>query len=256
MACSVHPYRADALRELERWARAGVRVCKWLPNSMGIDLEHALCRPFYRRLRELGLVLLTHVGDEHSVDAGFHDDALGNPLKLRGPLDMGVRVIAAHCASEGASADLDLDLQRGRDAAAGQARTRAPPRVDNFELFLRLMDEERYKGLLFGDISAIVAFKRAQYLPALLDRQDLHARLLFGSDYPVPAVYVVVWTSQIERMGLITAKERELLNRIWLRNPMLFDFVLKRCLVSKSGNKFRDCVFQVSLVRLEEIGGL
>jgi hypothetical protein len=30
-----------------------------------------------------------------------HDDSLGNPLLLRAPLDAGVRVIAAHCASEG-----------------------------------------------------------------------------------------------------------------------------------------------------------
>ena len=34
---SVNPYRPDALTELERWARHGARVVKWLPNAMGIN---------------------------------------------------------------------------------------------------------------------------------------------------------------------------------------------------------------------------
>ena len=34
---SVNPYRPDALAELERGARRGARMVKWLPNAMGID---------------------------------------------------------------------------------------------------------------------------------------------------------------------------------------------------------------------------
>ena len=30
---SVNPYRPDAISELERWARLGARVIKWLPNA-------------------------------------------------------------------------------------------------------------------------------------------------------------------------------------------------------------------------------
>lgn len=52
-------------------------------------------------MRSLGMVLLTHTGVEHSVDFAYHNDELGNPLLLRAPLDAGVKVIAAHCASEG-----------------------------------------------------------------------------------------------------------------------------------------------------------
>lgn len=40
----------------------------------------------------------------------------------------------------------------------------------------------------FGDISAVCAFKRTRYLPTLLDRVELHSRLVFGSDYPVVSV--------------------------------------------------------------------
>jgi len=34
---SVNPYRPDALEELERWAKRGARIVKWLQNAMGID---------------------------------------------------------------------------------------------------------------------------------------------------------------------------------------------------------------------------
>jgi hypothetical protein len=34
---SVHPYRKDALEELEKYAAQGVHLVKWLPNSMGYN---------------------------------------------------------------------------------------------------------------------------------------------------------------------------------------------------------------------------
>jgi len=34
---SVHPYREDAIEELERCYERGSRMVKWLPNAMGID---------------------------------------------------------------------------------------------------------------------------------------------------------------------------------------------------------------------------
>ena len=66
---SVHPYRPDALEELERGAKRGARMVKWLPNAMGIDPADELCDPFYQKLKELNLVLLSHGGEEKAVEA-------------------------------------------------------------------------------------------------------------------------------------------------------------------------------------------
>ena len=66
---SVNPYRHDALAELERWAQRGARVVKWLPNAMGIDPSDPLCDPFYQKMRELNLILLSHGGEEKAVEA-------------------------------------------------------------------------------------------------------------------------------------------------------------------------------------------
>ncbi len=86
---SVHPYRRDAASELERWARRGGRMVKWLPNAMGIDPSDEKCDPFYAKMKELGLVLLSHGGEEKAVEAE-EDQRLGNPLRLRRALEHGV----------------------------------------------------------------------------------------------------------------------------------------------------------------------
>lgn len=212
---SVNPYRPRALSDLERGAQRGARMVKWLPNAMGIDPADQLCDPFYRKMKELNLILLTHGGEEKAVEAKT-DQRLGNPLLLRRPLDHGVKVIVAHCAGLGDNEDLD-DPQRRR--------------VANFDLFLRLMSEERSEGLLFADISAMTQYNRiGRPLNTILKREDLHDRLVNGSDYPLPAVNLLIRTSALLKQGYITKDERTYLNEIYDYNPLLFDFVLKRIL--------------------------
>jgi predicted TIM-barrel fold metal-dependent hydrolase len=210
---SVHPYRPDATEELERWAGRGGRMVKWLPNAMGIDPSDEKCDAFYAKMKGLGLVLLSHGGEEKAVESE-EDQRLGNPLLLRRPLDHGVKVIVAHCAGLGDNEDLD---QPGR------------PRAHNFRLFLRLMDEPRYEGLVFGDISAMTQFNRiGEPLSAVIAREDLHPRLVNGSDYPLPAINALIRTGPLARAGYIETQDRALLREIYGFNPLLFDFVLKR----------------------------
>jgi hypothetical protein len=256
MPCvSIHPYRADAVAELRRCHRAGARLVKWLPNSMRIDATNSKCAPFLDAMKELNMTLLCHVGEEHSVDMCGLDNELGNPLRLRSVLDRGVRVIAAHCATEGYCNDLD-----NVDQASG-----TPPRVECFDMFLRLMDESKYKCLLFGDISAVLAFRRIGYLGRLMDRTDLHPRLCNGSDYPVPALNIVVHTGKLVKAGLMTSDQKVAIDEIYSNNPLLFDFCAKRVLRSANGNKFSDCIFRTNPaafsdaavgVEQVEVGGL
>jgi len=101
--------------------------------------------------------------------------------------------------------------------------------VPNFDLFLRLMSEKRYEGLLFADISAMTQYNRiGGPLTTMLQREDLHDRLVNGSDYPLPAVNLLIRTRALVQHGYITKDERAWLNEIYDYNPLLFDFVLKR----------------------------
>ena len=158
-------------------------------------------------------MLLSHGGEEKAVEA-HEDQKLGNPLLLRRALDHGVKVIIAHCAGLGENEDLD-DPQRKQ--------------LLNFDLFLRMMAEKRYEGLLFADISAMTQFNRSGTpLRTILEREDLHERLVNGSDYPLPAINVLIRTSTLVKQGYINKEERSALNEIYDYNPLLFDFALKR----------------------------
>ncbi len=227
-ACaSVHPYRADAIAELERVAAAGAVAVKWLPNAMNIDPSSERCDAFYAALARLNVTLICHAGEEKAVHADERQ-RLGNPLHLRRALEHGVRVVVAHCASLGQNPDLD---------APGE------PWVDNFDLFWRLFTDPRWDGQLFGELAAIALVNRVgRPLQTLLEHPELHHRLVNGSDYPLPAINVLLQTRAIVEKGFLTEGERAALNDIDRHDPLLFDFALKRT-VSWRGQRFADAVF-------------
>lgn len=226
-AASVHPHAKDALSRLD-WAVAnGARAVKWLPSAQGIDPASPRCDMFYRRLAATRLPLISHAGDERAVRG--HDEALGNPLRLRRALDAGVRVVVAHCASLGAGQDLD----RGSGA----------PLVSNFQLFARLMDSPAYRGRMFGDISAVTQGNRIDVLATLLERRDWHPRLLNGSDYPLPGILPLIAPDSMAERGLLGPDAVPVLREIREHNALLFDFVLKRSLASH-GAGFARSVFE------------
>ena len=211
----LHPYRPDALEQLDKWGQLGVKMLKWMPGVQGMDASHPLCEPFYQRMQAYGMVLITHTGKEETLYVTKFMP-LNNPLLWRRPLEMGLKVIMAHCAGLGSNPDTD-----------------APSRklVKNYKLFLRLMEEPRYEGRLFGDIAAVTEINRVGIsLATLLRRTDLHGHLVYGSDYPLPAINAVIPTELLVRLGYLREAEQQPLREIYHKNPLLFDFVLKRTL--------------------------
>lgn len=216
---SVHPYRADAVEALERAVELGCVAVKWLPNAMNIDPANPRCDRFYEAMVRLQVPLITHAGEEKAVHSEERQ-RLGNPLLLRRPLEHGVKTVIAHCASLGKNPDLD---------AADK------PWVDNFDLFMRLMAEPKWKGLLFGETSALTLVNRVgRPLETVLRDDALQARLINGSDYPLPAINALMQTGAIVKAGFLTEQERTLLNEIDQHDPLLFDFVMKRTLRLKT----------------------
>ena len=227
-AASIHPYRADALDALQAAVAGGARAVKWLPAAMGMDPAAKRCDGFYRALAAADLPLIVHCGEEKAVQGG-NRQYLNNPLRLRRPLDAGVRVVAAHCASTGQ----DIDTDRGQQG----------PHCASFSLFARLMAEPRAQGRLYGDISAVAQRNRpVSVLQTLLERTDWHDRLLQGSDYPLPGVLPLTSPAALARAGLLPPAAVSVLERIREHHPLLFDLALKR-LCSWQGQSFPHSVF-------------
>jgi predicted TIM-barrel fold metal-dependent hydrolase len=229
-ACSVHPYRRDALAELERAHATGARLIKWLPNAMGIDPSSERCQAFYDTCSRLGMVILSHAGEEKAVSSDPKFQEMGNPLLFRRALDSGVKVIIAHCASLGKLPDLD---------AAGAKKLLVPC----FDLFLRMVRTPRWKHLLYGDISAITLVNRYRMFLPLLQATDVHDNLIHGSDYPLVCVSLMNKTMPFVRARLVTSEQGKLLREIYRVNPLMWDFVIKRIMRGPNGERFPDRVF-------------
>ena len=226
---SIHPYREDAVSALVLAIQGGAKAVKWLPPVMGMDPLSGKCNRFYSAMAKYNIPLITHAGDEHAFD-DVDAQHFGNPLRLRRALDHGVRVVVAHCASEG----MGVDLDKGENA----------PLVSNFDLFARMMDEKKYEKLLFGEISAMTQLNRVgPALQAVLTREDWQHRLLNGSDYPLPGVMPLFSTETMASLGYLDQGVVEPLEEIRRYNPMLYDFILKRHL-QWQGKKFAKNIFE------------
>ncbi len=229
---SVHPYRPDALIELEHVIAQGAVAIKWLPSSMNIDLRDARCVPFYQLLVEKNIPLIVHCGEEKAVP-GAQRDELGNPLLARYALDHRVRLIVAHCASLGFALDLDR---------------RAPNEVPAFELFARLMNDNTYRPYLHADISAVFQRNRkTNVAKKLLNNTDWHSRLLHGSDYPLPAVRLLYSVARLIDQGLIDPQHMDHLKMLQDSQPLLFDFAIKR-VAHNNQQHFNPAVFETRRV--------
>ena len=161
---SIHPARRDALDELERCLDGGAVLMKCLPNCQNIDLSDRRYRAFWERMAEAGLPLLAHTGGEHTVPVV--NAALADPKLLRFPLECGVTVIAAHCATRSGAFDRDY--------------------FDDWVEMLREFPN------LYGDISALVSLNRCGHLRDCL-RAEIAPRILHGSDFPVPVLGHRMW---------------------------------------------------------------
>jgi len=226
---SVHPYAANALEQLQQARRDGALALKWLPSAMNIDMRDARCLPLYDWLAATGMPLIVHCGEEMAAP-GAGQDHFGTPLLARVPLEAGVRVVMAHCASLGRAIDLDA---------------RSQPQVAAFDLFARLMKEQmsNRQPMLWGDISALFQANRsARIWRSVLQRPDWHGRLLHGSDYPLPGVLPLYDLEALAAARLLADSAVAPLQALRRYNPLLFDFVLKRSL-TRGRNRLATSIF-------------
>src|SRR5205085_3477168 len=189
-AVSIHPARADALDELERCLEAGAVMLKLLPNCQNVDCNDARYKKFWERMASAKLPLLAHTGGEHTVPV--YEKKFSHPHVLRQPLDCGVTVIAAHCATKSGLTDSDY-----------------------FHVFAEML---AHHPNLYGDTSAFNVPIRGRHIRQCLG-EPLASRLVHGSDFPVPVYGHWAWMQQFvswkkfrqcERMNNVLEKDYQL----------------------------------------------
>ncbi len=155
---SINPARADAIDKLNEVHERGAVAIKTLPNSQGFDPANPEFRDFWEEMAELELPLVSHTSFEHTIPV--IEQSYGEPSRLTAPLEAGVTVIAAHCASSGVAHV-----------------------IDHFQEWREMIEEYRH---LYGDISAMASMARFSYLRRVLGDSVARQRAVYGSDCPIP----------------------------------------------------------------------
>ena len=192
---SINPERENSLELLEKVHSQGAVLIKWIPSIMHFDPADKKFEPFYRKMAELNLVLLTHTGMEKSFPNT--NDALADPHRLELALNSGVKVIAAHIATTGKS--------------EGQ---------DNFERILPMF--ARFPNL-YTDISSLTQINKLGYLAKALKQPGLTERMIYGTDWPLQYFPLVSPWYHINHIGVRNAWRLGKIKNKWDR-----DIELKR----------------------------
>jgi predicted TIM-barrel fold metal-dependent hydrolase len=185
-AASVHPYRKDAVEEIERCVKAGAVLMKWLPIVQDFDPSDAACIPFYEALAHHRLPLLSHTGGERALPN--LNKRVADPALLKPALDRGVTVIMAHCGSRS-----------------------APFETDYTATFVRMAKEYEH---CYGDTSALNVPSRWYAYDAVLKDEVVRNKLIHGSDWPIISIPPPL------RVGLSSAWAL-MQERNWLRRDVL-----------------------------------
>jgi predicted TIM-barrel fold metal-dependent hydrolase len=163
---SVSPNRKDWEAELEYVLNQTEAVLvKLIPSTQHINLKDVKHKEFFKTLARHNMPLLCHVGPEYSFPEGIRQRQLDNFRHLEMPLECGVTVIAAHCA------------------------TPVFPVIDrnDIQAFHTFMKEANGDGKvrLWGDTSALSLSTRITFVPEIVERFP-SAWLVHGSDFPIP----------------------------------------------------------------------
>ncbi len=165
---SVHPYRSDAVACVEEVFAAGACLLKWIPLHHNIDVADERTLAVLRKCAQLGLPVLVHCGEEYTLTTHRPELRSVEPLldALRTLRRDGVMppTIVAHVATPVSPLGSRASYRALVDALTGDMAD-AP---------------------LYADISALATWGKAGFLRRMLRRPELHAKLLFGSDFPVP----------------------------------------------------------------------
>ena len=187
---SVNPLRQDSIERLDKVVENGAVLIKWLPNIMHFDPGDRRIEPFYRRMVEHCIPLLTHTGAEHSFN--YADNSLGDPFRLHLPLTLGVTVIAAHIATTG-----ETD---------GEA---------HFERLIPMFDE--YPNL-YADVSSLTQINKIGYLRQALQVESITERLVYGTDWPLQFFPLVSPYYLLDSITLKQANSARAMDNIWDRD--------------------------------------
>jgi hypothetical protein len=170
---SIHPYRNQgnktAIDMLEEVVASGAVLIKWLPTTQNIDIEDPRTIEFIRRAADLNIPLLIHYGMEATL--GNMHPRFADPSGLLRTLNSLRKdramptVIIAHAATP-----VFWPVTPGR----------------TFYTCIDALRGDFAEAPLYADTAALGLFSKAHWLKKLAGMPEIHHKLVYGSDFPIP----------------------------------------------------------------------
>ena len=162
---SVSPNRKDWREEMEFVLNdPNAVLMKLIPSVQHLNLRDPRHKDYYESLARNNMPLLCHVGPEYSFPEGIRERERDNFRFLDKPLEYGVTVIAAHCATP----VFPIDKNETKE----------------FDAFMKNANSGG-KIQLWGDTSAFSLLTRIPILDEILETFPPEW-LVHGSDFPIP----------------------------------------------------------------------
>lgn len=165
---SVHPYRPNAVACVEEVFARGACLLKWLPLHQNIDIADPRTLAVLHCCARLGLPILVHYSEEFTL-------------------------ATQHPEYQSVTALLDVLRRLRREGSmpttiVAHVATPVTPFGEHHshEALASALLDEFTDAPLYADIAALTSWGKAGLLRKIARRQDLHPKLLFGSDFPVP----------------------------------------------------------------------
>ena len=140
---SVYPHAENALEELERIKEMGIKGVKFHPEYQKFFVDDPKMKPIYKKVSELGLIVLFHAG----VDFGYPPPYHATPERLREAAKwIDTPMICAHWGSAGMGEDVLkhlCDIPVYFDTAFGYG---AMPKI----MAQRILEKKGVDKILFG----------------------------------------------------------------------------------------------------------
>ncbi len=140
---SVYPHANDALEELERIHSMGIKGIKLHPEYQQFFVDDEKMKPIYKKISELGLIVLFHAGEDFGYPAPYH----ATPERLRKAAKwIDSPMICAHWGGAGMGEDVLkylCDIPVFFDTAFGYA-TMPKDRAQ------RILDKKGIDSIIFG----------------------------------------------------------------------------------------------------------
>lgn len=193
LGASINPNRPNALELLEENKSRWAVLIKWLPSIQNIDPNDNKFIPFYQKLIELDLPLLVHVWNEDSFK--WANNELSNPNRLRLPLSLWVKVIAAHVWASWKS-----------------------DWIANEQKVMKLMEEFPN---LYADISSLTQINKLWKLKKVIADQRTTWKLMYGSDFPLINIFITSPIYFIKNLWIRKLLRILLEKNVWDRDILL-----------------------------------